>query len=191
MLIKKHTMTIEDIIDELGEPLDSYDRIQSNKANKDSYFLFEYYELYPSWDTKIWIFNDLKEFYDYAYSHVMFDYINRGESDWYDFDVETDQSELYEQLLTLKNRIWTEEECHKFVATFDHPLFELVQFGKIDEFFNASKEDLDKCSKIFISQEQIKALGIKEGFYHTVSEFKRLKNKFPSEDKEAFLEFVS
>jgi hypothetical protein len=38
MLIKKHTMTIEDIIDELGEPLDSYDRIQSNKANKDSYF---------------------------------------------------------------------------------------------------------------------------------------------------------
>ena len=184
-------MTIEDIIDELGEPLDSYDRIQSNKANKDSYFLFEYYELYPSWDTKIWIFNDLKEFYDYAYSHVMFDYIMREESDWYDFEDETDQTELYEQLLTLKNTIWTEEECQKFVQTFQHPTYELVQFGKISEFLNASKEDLDKCSKIFITQEQIKALGLKEGFYHIISKFKRLKNKYPADDVEAFLDFVS
>lgn len=94
-------------------------------------------------------------------------------------------------LISLKNTIWTEEECHKFVETFDHPLFELIQFGKIDEFFNASKNVLEKCSNFILSQEEIKALGLKEGFYHITSEFKQLKNKYPGEDVESFLEFIS
>ena len=184
-------MTIEDIIDELGDPLNDYDRAQSKKANKDSYFLFEYYELYPSWETATWIFNDLQEFYDYAYSHVMVDYIMREESDWYDFEDDTDQTELYEQLLTLKNTIWTEEECQKFVQTFQHSTYELVQFGKISEFLNATKEELEICTKSIFSQEQLKEIGMKDGFYHIISEYKRLKNKYPADDVEAFLEFIS
>lgn len=184
-------MTVEEIIEFFGEPEEAYNRAQNKKADVNSFFLFEYYELYPGWDSEIWIFNHLQEFFDYAYSHVMFDYINRGESDWYDFDDETEQAELYNHLISLKNKTWTEDECQKFVETFDHPLFELVQFGKISEFLNASKNDLEKCSNFTLSQEEIKALGLKEGFYHITSEFKQLKNKYPGEDVESFLEFIS
>lgn len=95
-------MTIEDIIDELGEPLNAFDRAQIIKPTKEGYYLYELYETFNFWESNTWFFDDLREFYDYAYSHVMFDYINRGESDWYDFDDETDQSELYQQLISLK-----------------------------------------------------------------------------------------
>ena len=97
----------------------------------------------------------------------------------------------YDQLLTLKNTIWTEEECQKFVQTFQHPTYELVQFGKISEFLNATKEELEICTKSIFSQEQLKEIGMKDGFFHIISEYKRLKNKYPADDVEAFLDFVS
>lgn len=184
-------MTIEDIIDELGEPLNAFDRAQIIKPTKEGYYLYELYETFNFWESNTWFFNNLKEFYDYAYSHLMFDYINRGESDWYDFDDETDQSELYQQLISLKNTNWTEEECHKFVKSFDLPMFELIQFGKVADFFNASEEEIQKCKKYHHSLEDLKRSNLSQGFYQITHDYLSKYNAHPKENKEQFLKYIS
>ena len=184
-------MTIEDIIDELGEPLNAYDRSQSIKPTEEGYYLYELYETFNFWESKTWFFNDLTEFYDYAYSHVMFDYINREESDWYDFDDETDQSELYQQLISLKNTNWTEEECKKFVKTFDIPMFELVKFGRVSEFFTASDEVIQKCKKYHASLDELERSNLSQGFYQIIHEYLSRFKEHPKENKQQFIKYIS
>ena len=99
--------------------------------------VYELHEMFNFWESQVWIFNDLQEFYDFAYSHVLFDYINRCEDEAYEDD-DSDQSELYDYLLKLKNTIWTIAECENFVKTFNHCTFEMVQFGKVSDLIAIS-----------------------------------------------------
>ena len=108
-------MNIEEIIEEFGEPERAWDKSQSIKSTENSFFVYELHEMFNSWENKVWFFNDLKDFYDFAYSHKMFDYIGRGEYEEYDFDDDKDQTEVYQHLLALKNTIWTSETCEKFI----------------------------------------------------------------------------
>ena len=150
--------------------------------------------MFNSWESKIWIFDDLKEFYDFAYSHVMFDCINREENEEYDFDDDTDESELYEYLLKLKNTIWTVTECENFVNTFNDSSFEMVQFGKVIDLITISDEDFEKCRKIYFTKEELENVNLKEGVYQIISKYisRNYKNPIkPIDSKEEFLDFLS
>ena len=85
----------------------------------------------------------------------MFDYINREENEVYDFDDDTDESELYEYLLKLKNTIWTVTECENFVKTFDNCTFEMVQFGKVIDLITISDEDFEKCKEYYSTKDEL------------------------------------
>jgi hypothetical protein len=184
-------MTIEEIIEELGEP--EWNTAQFKDAKENSYYLYELYETFNFWESKVWIFNDLQKFYDFAYSHVLFDYINRWEDEAYEDD-DSDQSELYDYLLKLKNTIWTVTECENFVKTFDHCTFEMVQFGKVSDLIAISDEDFDKCKDYYSTKEELENINIKEGVYQIISKYitRNYKNpKKPKVSKEAFLAFLS
>ena len=186
-------MTIEEIIEELGEPIIAWDNAQDKEATENSFYLYELHEMFNFWESQVWIFNDLQEFYDFAYSRVLFDYINRGEDEAYDDD-DSDQSELYKHLLKLKNTIWTIAECENFVKTFDHYTFELVQFGKVSDLIAISDEDFEKCKELYTTKDELENINIKEGVYQIISKYitRNYKNpKKPKDSKEAFLAFLN
>ena len=135
----------------------------------------------------------MQEFYDFAYSHEMFDYINRWEDEEYEDD-DTNQSELYDYLLKLKNTIWTVTECENFVNTFNNSSFEMVQFGKVIDLITISDEDFEKCRKIYFTKEELENVNLKEGVYQIISKYitRNYKNPIkPKESREEFLDFIS
>jgi hypothetical protein len=165
----------------------------TKEVTENSFYLYELHEMFNSWESQVWIFNDLQEFYNFAYSHVLFDYINRWEDEEYEDD-DSDQSELYEYLLKLKNTIWTVTKCENFVKTFDHPTFEMVQFGKVSDLIAISDEDFDKCKELYTTKEELENINIKEGVYQIISKYitSNYKNpKKPKDSKEAFLAFLN
>lgn len=182
-------MNIEQIIDELGEPEIAWENSLNKEATENSFYLYELHEMFNFWESQVWIFNDLQEFYDFAYSHVLFDYINRGGDEAYDYD--SDQSELYDYLLKLKNTIWTIAECENFVKTFDHSSLALVQFGKVFDLIAISDEDFEKCKLIYLTKEELENDNLKEGCFKIISEYINRHHKKPKESKEAFLTFLS
>jgi hypothetical protein len=182
-------MNIEEIIEELGEPIIAWDNAQDKEATENSFYLYELHEMFNFWESQVWIFNDLQEFYDFAYSRVLFDYINRGEDEAYDFD--SDQRELYEHLLKLKNTIWTIAECENFVKTFNHSSLALVQFGKVSDLITISDEDFEKCKQLSRTKEELENDNLKEGCYKIISEYINRHHKKPKESEEAFLTFLN
>lgn len=182
-------MNIEQIIDELSEPEIAWENSLNKEATENSFYLYELHEMFNFWESQVWIFNDLQEFYDFAYSHVLFDYINRGGDEAYDYD--SDQSELYDYLLKLKNTIWTIAECENFVKTFDHSSLALVQFGKVFDLIAISDEDFEKCKLIYLTKEELENDNLKEGCFKIISEYINRHHKKPKESKEAFLTFLS
>lgn len=183
-------MTIEEIINELGEPEIAWDNAQDNEVTENSFYLYELHEMFNSWESQVWIFNDLQEFYDFAYSHVMFDYINRWEDEEYDDGDDTDQSELYDYLLKLKNTIWTVSECENFVNTFNDSSFEMVQFGKVIDLITISDEDFEKCRKIYFTKDELENVNLKEGVYQIISGFMKHHVKKPKDSVAEFLAYL-
>lgn len=181
-------MTIEEIINELGEP--EWNNSRDKEVKESSYYLYELHETFNFWESQVWIFNDLQEFHDFAYSHVMFDYINRWEDEEYEDD-DSDQSELYDYLLKLKNTIWTITECENFVKTFDHCTFEMVQFGKVSDLIAISGEDFKKCKQLYLTKEELENVNLKEGVYQIISKYIKQHDKKSKESKETFLTFLS
>ena len=147
--------------------------------------------MFNSWESKVWFFSDLNHFFDFAYSHEMFDYIGRGECEEYDFEDDTEQSEIYQNLLALKNTIWTSETCEKFIKKFDHSSFELVQFGKVIDLINISDENFEKCKELYLTKDQLENVALKEGSYQIISEYIRRQNKKPRDSKEEFIDFLN
>ena len=183
-------MNIEQIIEELGEPEIAWENSLSKEATENSFYLYELHEMFNFWESQVWIFNDLQEFYDFAYSHVLFDYINRWEDEAYEDD-DSDQSELYDYLLKLKNTIWTIAECENFVKTFNHCTFEMVQFGKVSDLIAISDEDFEKCKLLYLTKQELENDNLKEGCYKIISEYINRHHKKPKESKEDFLDFLS
>lgn len=186
-------MNIEEIIEELGEPIIAWENSLSKEVTENSFYLYELHEMFNFWESQVWIFNDLQEFYDFAYSHVMFDYINRWEDEEYEDD-DSDQNELYDYLLKLKNTIWTVAECENFVNTFNDSSFEMVQFGKVIDLITISDEDFEKCRKIYFTKDELENVNLKEGVYQIISKYitRNYKNPIkPKESREEFLDFLS
>ncbi len=52
-------MTIEEIINELGEPEIAWSNALDKVATENSYYLYELHEMFNYWDSQVWIFNDL------------------------------------------------------------------------------------------------------------------------------------
>ena len=181
-------MTIEEIIEEFGEP--EWNNSRNKEVTENSYYLYELHEMFNSWESQVWIFNDLQKFYDFAYTHVMFDYINRWEDEEYDDD-DSDQSELNEYLLKLKNTIWTVTECENFVKTFDHCTFEMVQFGKVIDLITISDEDFEKCKEYYSTKDELENVNLKEGNYQIISQYIDRHKKKPKESVAEFLTFLN
>jgi hypothetical protein len=133
----------------------------------------------------------LQDFYDYAYSHVIIQYINRELDEEYHFDDDTYRSELYQYLLKLKNTIWTIEECDNFIKSFSDSSFELVEFGKVSDLIATTDEDFEKCKEHYNTKKELENINLKEGCYKIISEYIDQHNQKPKESKEMFLSFLS
>jgi hypothetical protein len=181
-------MTIEEIIEKFGEPEIAWNNSLGRTATENSYYLYELHEMHDFWENHVWIFNNLQEFYDFAYSMVMVDYMYKEERDNRDT---IDQIELYKYLTKLKNIKWTIEECQNFIKTFHHASFELVQFGKVIDLINLTTEDFEKCKEVFHTKEELKTANIEEGIYKIVSAYIDQYDKRPLESIEDFLTFLS
>ena len=46
-------MTIEEIIEEFGEPEIAWDNAQSKEVTENSFYLYELHEMFNSWESKI------------------------------------------------------------------------------------------------------------------------------------------
>jgi hypothetical protein len=184
-------MTIEEIIEELGEPEIALNKAENIYANENSYYLYELHQMYNFWENKVWFFNDLQEFYDYAYSHVMIQYVNRELDEEYDFDDDTDRSELYRYLLKLKKTIWTIEECENFIKSFSDSSFELVEFGKVIDLIAITDEDFEKCKEHYSTKEELENINLKEGCYKIISGYINKNYKKTKKPKESLAEFLA
>lgn len=189
--LKKNEMTIEEIIKLFGEPEDTWNNCLGKTATENSYYLYELHEMYNFWKNHVWIFNDLHEFYEFAYSITMVDYINREENEDYDMDDNTEQIALYNYILKLKNTEWTIEACENFISTFKHTSFELVQFGKVSDLINISDTEYEKCKEFYHTKEELEKVELSEGFYKIISGYIDQFDKKPKESKEDFLTFLS
>ena len=185
-------ITIYDIKDKLGDPLDAYDRAQSNSITENSFYLYELQEMFNFSEAKTWFFNDLNEFFDFAYSHELFEYINMEE---YEEEHEayyknTDLSELYSKLVSYKDRVWKVEDCKEFVNSFQHSSFELIEFGNVSDLLNASDDVVQKCKKYYSSKEELLQLNLNQGFYQIMHEYLSQFDEHPKINKEQFLDFL-
>ena len=52
-------MTIEEVIEALGEPEIAWSTAQDKVATENSFYLYELHEMFNSLERQVWIFNDL------------------------------------------------------------------------------------------------------------------------------------
>jgi hypothetical protein len=185
-------MTIEEIFAELGEPEDAFNSAMGKTATENSYFIYEIHNMsFNFWENAVWVLNDLQEFSDIAYAFELFDFIGREENEDYDFEDETDQSELYHHLLELKNKKWTIELCEEFVENFDNHGIELIQFGKISELIAISDSDFNKCKEIYLTKDELEKVNLNEGDYKIIHQYIKQKNKKPKDSISDFLDYIN
>lgn len=173
-------------------PVDVFEKyLPPGKVTENGYYLYEIHDMgHQFYEGHVWVFDSIDAFVDYIPAIVFRDVVVHCEDEERFEDV--DFAEDYAFYETLVNQTWDFQQCIQFVE--DHQSIgglELIEFGKISDLVNVSREEYDKCKGFIGSIDEMEVLGLTQGRYQIFHKFHELSGSIPSQDKAAFLEFLT
>lgn len=192
-ILKSKNMNVNQLIEKLPEhPLDLIQNALGKKVSKDSYYLYVIIRLYDEfYKNYVFTFNSIIEFVEFLPAIIFNDVAINWDEDYEVNYAESNFSNDYELLEKLTNQNWDELKCKEFISEqtkFDD--LELIEFGKISDFMEASSEEFVKSKEHYVSLDELEMIGITQCRYQVLHKFSSISEVPPSQNWDEFLKMI-
>jgi hypothetical protein len=186
-------MNVNQLIERLPEhPLVLMQNALGRKVSVDNYYLYgniSYHnDFYKSY---VFTFNSITEFVEFLPLIIFNDVAINWDENYEVNYVDSNFSDDYELLENLTNQNWDELKCKEFISEqskFDN--LELIEFGRISDFMEATSEDFIKSKELYVSLDELERIGITQCRYQVLHKFSSISQVTPSQNRDEFLKMI-
>ena len=186
-------MNVNQLIERLPEhPLVLMQNALGKEVSIDSYYLYGIIRLHNDlYKSYVFTFNSITEFVAFLPAILFNDVAINWDGDYAVNNIESNFSDDYELLENLTNQNWDELKCKEFIS--EHSKFddmELIEFGRISDFMEATSEEYIKSKEIYLSLDELEKIGITQCRYQVLHKFSSISQVPPSQNRDEFLKMI-